>query len=79
MAGSRCCLTWRIVSPLPPFPVEEMIADCVTVMQLTECLTRVNKVGNSPELPEHCNGEVTKLIMGWMGHKMNAAVGYREE
>jgi hypothetical protein len=56
-----------------------MIADCVTVMQLTECLTRVNKVGNSPELPEHCNGEVTKLIMGWMGHKMNAAVGYREE
>jgi hypothetical protein len=79
LAGLPCCLTWRIVSPLPPFPVEEMIADCVTVMQLTECLTRVNKVGNGPELPEHCNGEVTKLIMGWMGHKMNAAVGYREE
>ena len=40
---------------------------------------RVNKEGNGPELPKYCDGTVTKLIMGWMGHKMNAAAGHHEE
>jgi hypothetical protein len=46
---------------------------------MTECLMRVNKEGNGPELPKYCDGAVTKLIMGWMGHKMNAAAGHHEE
>ena len=41
-------------------------------------MCRVNKQGTGPELPKYCQGDFTKLIMGWMGHKMNAAAGYKE-
>lgn len=56
-----------------------LLLDLLDVAQMTECLMRVNKEGNGPELPKYCDGTVTKLIMGWMGHKMNAAAGHHEE
>jgi hypothetical protein len=55
-----------------------MSANYIAAVQLTDCLTRVNKEGNGPNLPSYCQGDVTKLVMGWMGHKMNAAADYRE-
>jgi hypothetical protein len=56
-----------------------LILDVMDTIQLTDCLTRVNKEGNSPELPKYCQGTFTKMIMGWMGHKMNAAAGIKIE
>jgi hypothetical protein len=56
-----------------------LLWDIMDLAQLTECLTRVNKEGNGPELPKYCQGEATKMIMGWMGHKMNTAAGHKNE
>jgi hypothetical protein len=40
---------------------------------------KVNKEGTGPELPKYCQGDITKLVMGWMGHKMNVADGHKDD
>jgi len=43
------------------------------VMQFAECMTRLSKSGDGPELPSYCQGEITKMLMSFAGHKMNEA------
>ena len=52
-----------------------LIFDVIDAIQLGDCMSRLDTTGDGPELPKYCQGDVTKLIMGWMGHKMNEAAG----
>jgi hypothetical protein len=52
-----------------------LIFDVMDAMQLADCMSRLNKDGDGPDLPSYCQGAITKTLMSWMGHKMNAAAG----
>ena len=52
-----------------------LIFDVMDALQLADCMSRLNEQGDGPELPKYCQGEITKMLMSWMGHKMNQAAG----